>query len=87
MLVQDRPLLAALDGWLVDLGEDDFIELLPMLRRAFADFAPSGRQRILALVGTAQPLGEGTADTVDTGPNEAFERALPLLRTILGIEA
>ena len=86
VLVQDRPLLASLDGWLIALDEDSFIELLPMLRRAFADFAPSGRQRILSLVGRAQPLGEQDPGPAGASPNEAFERALPLLRTILGIE-
>lgn len=87
VLVQDRPLLAALDGWLAGLDETDFIELLPMLRRGFADFAPAGRQRILALIGTGQPVHERAAVAAEEAPHEAFEQALPLLRTILGIEA
>lgn len=87
VLVQDRPLLAALDGWLAGLDEPDFIELLPMLRRGFADFAPGGRQRILALAGSGKVAEAAAAAEIEAAPGEAFERALPLLRTILGIEA
>src|SRR5690606_38116123 len=35
VLVQDRPLLAALDSWLLELDEDSFVELLAILRRGF----------------------------------------------------
>lgn len=86
VLIQDRPLLAALDAWLVELDDESFIELLPMLRRGFSDFAESGRIRILGIIGSgtiAAARGPGAQDD-DASP--AFTaQALPLLRTIMGI--
>ena len=86
VLIQDRPLLAALDTWLCALDDESFIELLPMLRRGFSDFADTGRQRILGIVGSgtiAAASGPGARDD-DASPAFIAE-ALPLLRTILGI--
>ena len=88
MLVQDRQLLAALDQWLVDLDDESFIELLPMLRRGFAEFAISGRQRILSLVGSGLVADRASPSSAGSELSPEFvEQALPLLRTILGIEA
>ena len=86
VLVQDRALLAALDLWLLELEEDNFIELLPMLRRGFADFSGTGRQRILGIVGSGNPVEQASAaGTGAEASSEFVEQALPLLRTILGI--
>ena len=86
VLIQDRPLLASLDTWLCQLDDESFIALLPMLRRGFSDFAETGRQRILGIIGSgtiAAARGPGAQDN-DASP--AFiAQALPLLRTILGI--
>lgn len=88
VLVQDRQLLAALDQWLVDLDDESFIELLPMLRRGFAEFAISGRQRILSLVGSGRVADRASPSSAGSEVAPEFvEQALPLLRTILGIEA
>jgi hypothetical protein len=88
VLLQDRRLLAALDDWLIGLDEESLVELLPALRRGFGDFSETGRKRILALVGPGLAEAERHApsdasDVID----EAFQQALPLLRTILGIKA
>ena len=86
VLIQDRPLLAALDEWLCELDDESFIGLLPMLRRGFSGFADTGRQRILGIIGSgkiAAASGPGAAES-DASPAFIAE-ALPLLRTILGI--
>ncbi|MHA7821024.1 MAG: DUF5682 family protein [Erythrobacter sp.] len=87
VLLQDRPMLAAIDAWLMDLDEDTLIELLPMLRRGFADFAASGRERILAALGRGEIAGVEAHHSAAEASEEFIEQALPLLRTILGIEA
>ena len=88
VLVQDRPLLAALDVWLMELDAETFLELLPMLRRGFADFAESGRQRILGIVGSGKIADQAALARGDEDASREFvEHALPLLRTILGIAA
>lgn len=46
VLVHDQAVLAVLDAWLVDLGEQEFIDVLPLLRRTFAEFDPGVRRNI-----------------------------------------
>lgn len=86
VLVQDRQLLGALDKWLLELDEESFIELLPMLRRGFSDFAETGRQRILGIVGSGKSIEQAAVVGDSEEVSEEFvEQALPLLRKILGI--
>jgi len=86
VLIQDRPLLAALDTWLVELDDEGFIELLPMLRRGFSDFAETGRQRILGIIGSGKIAAASGPGAQDDDASPAFiAQALPLLRTIMGI--
>ena len=85
LLLHDATLLAVIDDWMLQLGEDDFVALLPMLRRGFSSIDSMERMRLLALIREGpKPAAAVAAD--DQGPSEAFERALPLLRTILGLE-
>ncbi|WP_298468798.1 DUF5682 family protein [uncultured Erythrobacter sp.] len=87
VLLQDRPLLAAIDAWLMGLDEDTLIELLPMLRRGFTAFAASGRERILAALGRGEIAHAGSQQSAGKEASREFtEQALPLLRTIMGIE-
>ena len=88
VLLQDRPMLAAIDAWLMALDEETLIELLPMLRRGFSEFAASGRERILAALGKGEIAGADShkGPGAEASP-EFVEQALPLLRTIMGIEA
>jgi len=91
ILLYDRVLVGLIDAWIIGLGEDDFIALLPMLRRAFASFDRSERRRLLDSV--RQPTrtsgGNGQHSGAASAPSDApgFEAALPLLLTILGIHA
>jgi hypothetical protein len=49
LLVHDPDLLGVLDGWVASLDEDDFLEVLPLLRRTFGEFSAPER----AAIGTA----------------------------------
>ena len=40
VLLHEDALWSALDAWLRDLSAETFVELLPLLRRAFAGFQP-----------------------------------------------
>lgn len=46
LLVHDRELLAVLDGWVRGLDGDDFLDVLPLLRRTFGEFSPAERSNI-----------------------------------------
>ena len=88
IILQDDVLFGLIDTWLVEQREEDFTEVLPMLRRAFGGFGLSERRRLMSAVGrgSAGPAirrAAGDADLQAPG----FAAALPLLCTILGIEA
>jgi hypothetical protein len=88
MLLHDAPLLAAMDGWLLPLGEEDFMNLLPMLRRAFSNCDAGERRRLLDMVrqpASAAPAQAGVSRAADAEA-PGFAAALPLLLTILGLD-
>jgi hypothetical protein len=84
VILQDHTLRDLVDAWLSEPKEEDFVELLPMLRRAFSSFGMMERRRLLAEVGkgaAATPVASAVG-AVSPG----FEKALPLLFQILGIK-
>lgn len=87
VLLQDEPLLQLLDEWICELNEDDFVESLPILRRSFSGFDTVARRRLM------ERIARGALESTNVGAisrdnsSEAFERALPLLYKILGIDA
>jgi hypothetical protein len=92
VLLYDEILVGLIDAWICGLGEEDFVALLPVLRRAFSGFDRSERRRLLdglrVLVRTAAPGGNGQP-LLPEAPSQApgFAAALPLLLTILGLDA
>ncbi|MFF0723474.1 DUF5682 family protein [Streptomyces sp. NPDC004134] len=91
LLVHDERLLALVDGWLTGLSGDTFTDVLPLLRRTFAEYEPGARRAIGELVrrgasaaGPAEPEGlPGFADEIDPARAAAV---LPTLRALLGTE-
>lgn len=91
LLLQETSLVGLVDVWLGSLDAEGFMEVLPLLRRAFAGFDGPARKRLVSLVAKRrfQPAGTPAASGIsaDDDPGEAaFAVALPLLRTILGLE-
>lgn len=86
VLIQDGTLLFLIDEWLCGLEEEVFVESLPLFRRALAGFDAVGRKRVMERImgGRREP---SAAHDVEAGDNLAFERALPLLKQILGMDA
>ena len=85
VLLQDETLQRLVDDWIGALEETQFVESLPLLRRAFSSFGATQRGRLLkqllARAGEAGPRGAATADAAAPG----FAPALPLLLAILGL--
>jgi hypothetical protein len=85
VLLHDHALFGALDGWLQGLEGDTFTTVLPTLRRGFGTLERGERRRLLEAVrqgggargAAARPEGEATP--------AGYQRALPLLKRILGI--
>jgi hypothetical protein len=60
LLVHDRDLLAVLDGWVASLGEEEFLDVAPLLRRTFGEFSAPERASIGSAV-RQLPGGHGAA--------------------------
>jgi Family of unknown function (DUF5682) len=85
LLVHDQRLLSLVDSWLAGIPDDVFGEVLPLLRRTFAEFAGPERraigERVRHLDGFADP-GKSTVDsTVDSRRGALVG---PTLRLLLG---
>ncbi len=84
LLLHQRGLWRALDAWLVRLSEDDFVALLPVLRRSFADFRAAERRQMARTVARL----EGSAvDPLQPDPPvldpARADRVLPVLRQLV----
>jgi hypothetical protein len=85
MMLQDG-LWLALDGWLAALDGETFVALLPLLRRAFADFEAPARRTMGEKV---KNLHHAAAAVVPDSTNDVAEerarRVLPVLAQVLGV--
>lgn len=86
VLLQDQPLLQLLDEWIFELNGDDFMESLPLLRRSFSGFDAVARRRLMERIARGPRESTNVGTLSGDSSSEAFERALPLLYKILGID-
>jgi hypothetical protein len=87
VILQDERLQALVDGWLTEQSEADFVEVLPILRRAFGGFGATERRRLLAEISKAHTTHQASQSSPAlAAASPGFENALPLLLTILGIK-
>jgi len=82
LLVHDRDLLAVLDAWVTGLSDQDFMDVLPLLRRTFGEFSAAERAN---LGGAVRQLAAGAGPA--PGDDEPVDpgRAEPVLRTVAAI--
>lgn len=84
-------LWVALDTWLASLTEDAFVELLPLVRRAFAALGGPERRRLAERLRTlGGGGGSAAASAARHGPPVDAARAAliaPIVRQILGLRA
>ncbi|WP_269853658.1 DUF5682 family protein [Streptomyces sp. RPT161] len=93
LLVHDGQLLALIDGWLSAVPDEAFTDVLPLVRRTFAEFEPGVRRTVGELVrrgpgaagpGAAEAYGNGFGEGLDAARADAV---LPTLRLLLGTGA
>ncbi len=84
LLVHDDALFAVLDGWLARLPDEAFEQVLPLLRRAFSEYARAERRAI----GERARRGTALAAVVRDGEldEERVQALLPVLAELLGVE-
>ena len=83
-LIHDEALFGRIDSWIMEVPEDRFIDILPLLRRTFASFSLSSRQELQE---KARGLGK-----LDGSPGVEFDsdqaaNVLPRLAQLLGLDA
>lgn len=86
VLLHDEAVWRLVDDWLTGLGEEHFVRVLPLVRRTFAGFSPGERRDL----GERAARGATRAAAPATGFDWDEARAalpLPLLRTLMGIDA
>lgn len=89
LLVELDALWGILDAWLSELTDAAFVEVLPLVRRAFADFAPGERRAMAARLGRRRGAGAGAGEQAPADAWRGVDRAraelvLPVLRELLG---
>ena len=83
LLVHDADLLAVLDGWVASLPEQEFRDVLPLLRRTLSSFPPAERSNLGRAI---RQLGSGTPGPDRAEPVDA-DRAAGVLCTVAAILA
>lgn len=90
LLLHHDGVWSALDHWLGALGEEAFVEMLPLVRRAFADFGAAERRQMGEKVKKLRGTAEGPRRTPQAVEDEIdpVRAALvhPVLSQILGVE-
>ncbi|MCX2971509.1 MULTISPECIES: DUF5682 family protein [Streptomyces] len=92
LLVHDERLLHLVDGWLAGVGEREFTDVLPLLRRTFAAYEPGVRRTLGELVrrgtgvrgGPRGPGADGPPGFGDGLDAECADAVLPTLALLLG---
>jgi hypothetical protein len=83
VLIHHRALFGLLDAWLGSLPEDTFRAVVPLLRRAFAEFSLPERRQIMDLVGAGPAAPTAAAEAPSFDWTRAV-RVLPVLRELVG---
>jgi hypothetical protein len=85
LILHDQVLWDLLDGWVNQLQPEEFLEVLPLLRRTFATFGEATRQQLSARLRQEPP--SSTTDSLLPAEfnHEQAEAVLPLVARLLGI--
>lgn len=87
LLIHDERIWGVVDTWLTSLSEESFVQVLPLVRRTFADFAVGERR----MMGEKVKQGTQRTSTVHGQQAASFDHAagvaaLPIVLQILGLE-
>ncbi|HWL86396.1 MAG TPA: DUF5682 family protein, partial [Polyangiaceae bacterium] len=88
LLLHHDGLWNALDAWLLSLSEEAFVDMLPLVRRAFANFGPAERRHLGERVRRMESPARSPVAPPARPDRDAARAALvlPVLSCILGVE-
>lgn len=85
LLLHNPPLWSLIDAWMQELNHVEFQQLLPALRKTFANYAPAERQKMLQLAQEGRT--RAAKNTIPVAWDEArVQTVLPVLQLIFGAE-
>jgi hypothetical protein len=85
LLLHDPELLAVVDEWVADVRGATFDELLPILRRTFATFAPPDRRALGHHLSRLRSTGPTPVTAAEELDRERADRVVPRLYELLGL--
>jgi hypothetical protein len=86
LLVHDAELLALLDAWVAALGPEDFLRVLPLVRRTFGGFA-TGERRGIGEAVRRPPRPAGGAAAASPGGREVPAEDVDVARAAPAVDA
>ncbi len=87
ILLLDDDLWNLVNGWVCSLSDDDFKQLLPILRRTFSEFSPAERRKLGEKAKLSTDIRQLVFNKNTLEVNEAdASRVLPLIFRLLGIK-
>lgn len=88
-LIHQETLWRVMDNWLIDLPEEGFVNVLPILRRGFSAFSHAERRQMGELIKSFHQASVGVESAVLPGGTSLNETradlVLPILARILGV--
>lgn len=81
-LIHNVTLWQTLDTWVLDVPEENFIEILPLLRRTFSSFSDASRQQLQDRAKQSHETSETKQENFDA---QQAQKILPLIAQLLGI--
>jgi hypothetical protein len=86
LLIHDRRLWGLLDGFINELPPDRFVEILPLLRRAFAGYSDAARRQLQERAQNPLDAPLREMPVYADFDHERAEAVLPLVKSLLGID-
>lgn len=84
ILIHDVALLEIVDSWISGLGSEQFLQILPLMRRTFSSFAPPERRQIGERIKQGQVIARKQTQSTDIN-HERGKLVLPTVATLLGL--
>ena len=85
LLLLDQDLWQVIDNWVAGLADDIFMQVLPLLRRTFANFTNPERRKLGEKARSGGGLGHQHANISTNFDPERAKQGLPVIMQLLGL--
>lgn len=85
LLLLDQDLWQVIDNWVSGLSDDTFMQVLPLLRRTFANFSSPERRKLGEKVRTGGTAGQQHSTVITNFDTERAMQGLPVIMELLGL--